>query len=393
MANTLPEITQLKKQLSTESDEKKIIQLKSKIKVIVDKAESRIRTAGRDIYYSVKDWDIETVYSKYTTDLKDDENVLFVPDYQREYKWDIKLASRFIESVLLGFPIPYLYISDVMDEDPEKDGRVEIIDGSQRIRALVSFMNNEFALKDLKEITELEGFCYKDFISGRKRRFNRISLRFVELIGEVSEANRRDLFERINSGSKTLEDMEVRHGSDHASKKFYTDVLQTLATSSLFSELAPLSNKKKANKDHLELVLRYFAYAHDINNYKGTVKPFLDAYLKKATEETEDAQPADLKKYIDEFNQVLDFIDKHFGGMGFKKTITSGTTTRARYEAIAVGVRQALNDDPQLEPAIPVSKWILSDEFQAVVGADSANNSTQLINRIEFVKNKLLTGL
>lgn len=392
MPKDVPEIAKLKKLLSNEKNEAEKVKLKSMIKNIIDKAESRIRTAGRDIYYSVKDWDIETVYSKYSTDLDREQNVLFIPDYQRDYKWTNKLASRFIESILLGFPIPYLYISDVVDEDPEKDGRVEIIDGSQRIRALVSFMNNEFALSSLKEIEELEGFYYNDFTAARKRRFDRISLRFVELIGEVGESNRRDLFERINSGSKSLESMEVRHGSEDAAKKFYTEVLEPLATSQLFSTLAPLSNSKKANKDHLELVLRYFAYAHDIQNYRGTVKPFLDSYLEKVTAKTENAEPAKLALYTKEFTEVLEFIDQHFGGMGFKKTITSGTTTRARYEAIAIGVRFALNEDPTLEPAIPVSDWILSEDFQTVVGADSANNTTQLENRINFVKNKLLTG-
>lgn len=392
MAKDQPEIIRLKKQLTTETNEAKKIQLKSEIKNIIDKAESRIRNAGRDIYYSVKDWDIETIYSKYTIGLEADENVLFIPDYQRDYKWEPKLASRFIESILLGFPIPYLYISDVVDEDPDKDGRAEIIDGSQRIRALVHFMNNDFVLEDLKEITELEGFTYSDFTSARKRRFDRISLRFVELIGEVSESNRRDLFERINSGAKSLESMEVRHGSEDAAKKFYTDVLEPLATSALFSELAPLSDKKKANKDHLELVLRYFAYAHDIENYRGTVRPFLDSYLEKVTQETEEQNPEEFSVYLDEFNEVLNFINEHFAGMGFKKTLNSGTTTRARYEAIAIGVRFALNEDPTLTPAIPVSDWILSEEFQTVVGADSANNTTQLENRINFVKNKLLTG-
>lgn len=393
MANISPDIVLLKKQLSTEQDDQEKIRLKSKIKVIVDKAESKIRIAGKEIYYSVKDWDIETIHNKYTTDLENDENILFIPDYQREYKWDTKLASRFIESLLLGFPIPYLYISDVTDEDPEKDGRVEIIDGSQRIRALVSFMNNKFELSNLKEIEELEGFTYNDFTAARKRRFNRISLRFVELIGDVNESNRRDLFERINSGSKVLEDMEVRHGSEQGAKKFYRNVLQPLASSSLFSVLAPLSDKKKANKDHLELVLRYFAYSNDIENYKGTVKPFLDAYLDKATIELEATDDNAAEAYINDFNKVLDFIDNNFGGMGFKKTMTSSTTTRARYEAIAVGVRLALNEEPELEPAIPVSQWIISDEFQLVVGADSANNTSQLTNRIDFVKNKLLTGV
>ncbi|EKO3439093.1 DUF262 domain-containing protein [Vibrio fluvialis] len=390
MSKEEPEIVKLKKQLSVAKSDAEKIAIKSKIKELVDRADVKIRGAGRDIYYSVKDWDVETIFNKYTTDLEFEKNVLFIPDYQRDYKWDAKTASRFIESLLLGFPIPYLYISDVVDEDPEKDGRAEIIDGSQRIRALVYFMQGGFCLEDLKEIKELEGFCYSDFTAARRRRFERISLRFVELIGEVNESNRRDLFERINSGSKSLESMEVRHGSEDAAKPFYMKVLTPLATSELFSKLAPLSDQKKANKDHLELVLRYFAYAHDMESYKGSVKPFLDSYLEKVS--SIDAAH-ELEKFKIEFDEVLHFIDAHFGGMGFKKTITSKTTTRARYEAIAVGVRRALNESPNtLEPAIPVSEWILSEEFQEVVGADSANNTTQLERRINFVKNKLLTG-
>ncbi|EGU59515.1 hypothetical protein VINI7043_09811 [Vibrio nigripulchritudo ATCC 27043] len=395
MARELPELLKLKKRLDSETDSIRKIEITSQIKVLQDKAEARIRTLGRDIIYNVKDWDITTIIQKYGDGLKEDENELFIPDYQRDYKWDEnnnKIGSRFIESLLLGFPIPYLYISDVNDEDPEKDGRVEIIDGSQRIRTLYYFVNNKFHLEQLKELKELEGFCFEDFPKARQRRLLRTSLRFVELIGEVSESNRRDLFERINSGVKPLESMEVRHGSEDAAKPFYTDVLENLATSELFAKLAPLSDKKKANRDHLELVLRYFAYSYDLDNYKGTVKPFLDAYLTKVSNATETHSEDRLLEYKNEFKRVLDFVDQYFGNMGFKKTITSKTTTRARYEAIAVGVGNALKEVPDLEPAVPVSEWILSDEFQAVVGADSANNTTQLLARINFVKNKLLIG-
>ncbi|MCV4626851.1 DUF262 domain-containing protein, partial [Escherichia coli] len=79
--------------------------------------------------------------------------------------------SRFIESILLDFPIPYLYIADVFNEDPELDGRVEIIDGSQRIRSIYYFWNDQFELKDLKELKSLEGFKFSDLLASRQRRF------------------------------------------------------------------------------------------------------------------------------------------------------------------------------------------------------------------------------
>ena len=77
--------------------------------------------------------------------------------------------------------------------------------------------------------------------------------------------------------------------------------------------------------------------------------------------------------------------------MGFKKTPTSKTTPRARYEAIAVGTALALKENPQLqEPVIPVGEWLFEEEFETIVTADSANNTSQLKNRIFYVKDKLL---
>ncbi len=85
------------------------------------------------------------------------------------------------------------------------------------------------------------------------------------------------------------------------------------------------------------------------------------------------------------------FIEKHIS-IGFKKTATSKTTTRARYEAISIGVALALRDSPELEPAINISEWLFTDEFQEIVGADSANNENQLRRRINYVKDMLLNG-
>lgn len=384
------EISDLKKQLGSEIHESKKIEIQSQITVLRDAAERAIRKANRDIHYSIREWSIEIILDKYSRGIEEDTNELFIPDYQRDYKWDLKVASRFIESILLDFPIPYLYIADVdAPDDPDLDGRVEIIDGSQRIRALYYFCTDEFELRELKELKELEGFKFSDFVAARKRRFLRESLRMVELKGEVDESSRRDLFERINSGVKRLEAMEVRHGSEEANSLFYKDVIVPCSEDSLFSTLAPLSDKKKSNADHRELVLRFFAYLHNLKNYKGYVKPFLDDYLKQ---ESNTQDPQKFGNYKIEFDNTMNFIDRHFGGMGFKKTIHSKTTPRARYQAIAVGVALALQEDHHLEPAVDVSTWLISDEFQSIVGADSANNVTQLKGRIQYVKDKLLVG-
>lgn len=381
---TLKELNEELKQLTDDGDKTR---KKAEIAALVAKADNDIRLAQRNIGYNVREWTVEVIVQKYGENLDVDANELFIPDYQRDYKWDVKTASRFIESILLDFPIPYLYIADVFNEDPELDGRVEIIDGSQRIRAIYYFWNNEFELKDLKELKSLEGFKFSDLLASRQRRFLRASLRFIELKGDVEEQHRRDLFERINSGVKRLEAMEVRHGSDAAASIFYRDVISPCSVNPLFSQLAPLSDRKRSNGDHRELVLRFFAYLNDLDNYKGFVAPFIDQYMNTQADQV---TQQNVRSYIDEFEKMLAFVNTHFP-MGFKKTPTSKTTPRARYEAIAVGTALALRSNPHLvAPAQPISDWLFEAEFEGIVTADSANNTTQLKNRIFYVRDKLL---
>lgn len=156
-------LKELKEELAQIQDENAKNRKKAEIAALVTSADNEIRLAQRNIGYNVREWTVELIVQKYGNNLETDKNELFIPDYQRDYKWDIKTASRFIESILLDFPIPYLYISDVFNEDPELDGRVEIIDGSQRIRSIYYFWNNQFELKDLKELKSLEGFKFSDF--------------------------------------------------------------------------------------------------------------------------------------------------------------------------------------------------------------------------------------
>ncbi|MCV4714636.1 DUF262 domain-containing protein, partial [Escherichia coli] len=76
----------------------------------------------------------------------------------------------------------------------------------------------------------------------------------------------------------------------------------------------------------------------DLENYKGYVAPFIDNYLNVQAERV---TQQDVDKFKHDFESMLAFVDAHFP-MGFKKTPTSKTTPRARYEAIAVGTALAL---------------------------------------------------
>ena len=76
------------------------------------------------------------------------EKVLILPDIQREYVWDNGKASRLIESLVLNIPIPALYFAE------NHEAKYEIIDGHQRVRSIVRYLNNEFSLSGIAVLRE-----------------------------------------------------------------------------------------------------------------------------------------------------------------------------------------------------------------------------------------------
>lgn len=300
-------ISQLVLELSEANSESSKIGLRGEIEAFKDAAESEIRKHQREVDYDTKEFSIEMVVNKYNEGLGEDSNELFVPDYQRDFVWSLENQSRLIESLMIGLPIPHIFIADVESSDPELDGRVEIVDGSQRVRTLHAFLEDKLELQGLKLIPELNGFRFCDFPASRQRRFNRISIRIIEL-SNCTEDTRRDLFERINTGSDELKDMEIRKGSKYGSSKLYTEVISVCADNEVFKKMVPLSSVKKKRGEDLEFSLRFFAYLNNYENFDHSVRDFLDRYLEKNAHPNK-SQVDDLLKI---FNQTMSFTQNIF---------------------------------------------------------------------------------
>lgn len=154
----------------------------------IEASEKQIIAQLKDVRYIVREYPVEVVVQKYLKGRKSDENEVYVPDYQRELIWPERHKSRFIESLLIGLPIPFLFVADVGDEeDPDKSGRLEIVDGVQRIRTLADFLTGNHVLNDLERLSKLNGFRFYDLHPSRQRRFRRATLRLIELTEAVTE--------------------------------------------------------------------------------------------------------------------------------------------------------------------------------------------------------------
>lgn len=345
----------------------------------IDAAEQQIIERHKPVDYDVHEYPLDVIVQKYKEGRETDSNELFLPDYQRKFVWDTKKQSKFIESLLLGLPIPFLFTAD-------NKGRLEIVDGSQRIRTLEYFFDNKLVLEGLEKLDKLNGFRFKDLLLSRQRRFARRTIRLIALTEKATLEVRKDLFERINTTSTILSDMEIRKGLFEGD--FY-DFVKECSENPKFETLCPIPNKKQNRGEYAELVLRFFAYSENYQNFVHSVIDFLNNFMEEKQaiiDSKSDFEMVDNLRV--KFEDMLDFVDKHFP-YGFRKVSEAKSTPRVRFEAISVGVTLALKEKPDLVPK-NVNAWLNSEEFQRWTKTDAANNKSNVVGRIEFVRDKLL---
>jgi len=324
--------------------------------------------------YITKDYPFEVIYSKYGEE-DDLEKTLYVPSYQREFVWDNQKQSRFIESVLLGVPLTPFLVSE------DENNRLEIIDGSQRIRTLIAFYDNILKLRKLKKLDKLNSAKFKDIPKKIQRYFENRDFKII-IVDEANKEIKQDIFNRINTSSQKLTDGEIRKASYMGS--FYNMILD-LKDDKLFQSVCPISDKMKKRGESEELILRFFAYSDKYLDFKHDVAFFLNEYLKEMNE-----SKFIKDNYIKRFKSMLDFVNQYFP-FGFRKEKNNNSVPRVRFEAISVGVYLALQEEPNLQN--PNLEWLSSEGFKIQTTSDASNNPNRLQNRIEFVRDGLLSKL
>lgn len=342
-------------------------------------AEAQIEAHRKVVDYNIIEYPIEVIVKKYLGEDGDEEvkptkPEFYIPDYQREHTWDQKRKSKFIESVLIGLPIPFLFLAEIDDEE----GRLEIVDGSQRIRTLTEFVTGKLVLTELEKLPILNGVTFDHLSLARQRKFNRTTIRIIALSDDADEETRRDLFERINTGSDPLKDMEQRRGIMRGP---FITFLERCAEHPLLNKLAPLSQAYIKRREREEYVLRFFAYLDRYKEFDKRVKEFLDQYVNSKKDGfNEDTMWA-------EYDRMLKFVQAYFKD-GFLRP-NYKTAKRVRFEALAVGVALTLREDHNLVPA-PTDAWSDNDVFHELTTSDASNSSPRVIKRIEYVRDRLL---
>lgn len=347
-------------------------------------AEQAVILVSKQVKFNVAEYPVSMYVSRFRDDSSDR---YFVPEYQRKLAWNDEQKSQFVESLIVGLPIPFMFFY----QTPE--GRMEIVDGSQRMRAMRSFLKEGLRLRDLVLIPELNGFSFSDLPEDRQNKLEDITIRTIVLDTDTDPATRAEMFARINRMGTTANEAEIRRGSLPGP---VTSLIQELAESTMFVEATPLTETAVNQREREELVTRFFAYLNRNDTpdgrfpgYRDRPKKFLYDYLKDANRAAE-ADDTIVPAMREEFVRMLNLVSASFP-LGFRKTKTANTVPRVRFEAIAVGSALALRQNPNLVAAPEtVADRMTKADFDRIVVSDGANVRSKLEGRIDLGRSLLI---
>lgn len=268
-----------------------------------------IPTASRTVFTEVSDPRVEGLYNKFKRGKLDVQ-----PKFQRQYVWDIKKASKLIESALLSVPIPTIYISQ------ESDSNEYVIDGQQRLTSFFAFIDGkfpdkkdkEFRLADLKVFTEINGKKYQELSDEQQDKIRDFTIRTVVFKKESNPNLKFEIFERLNTGSVSLNDQELRNCIYRGS---FNSLLRELSEYHDFRSLLGLDGPDKRMKD-VELVLRFAAFHH--RTYLN-FKPPMREFLNREAETYRHIQESDAEKLRSAFINACQVVRSMFGEHAFKR--------------------------------------------------------------------------
>jgi len=258
------------------------------------------------------DWTAETIVSQ----LKK-KNIDLNPDFQRRDAWDQSKKSKFIESLILGIPVPPI----ILAERKDKKNSYLVIDGKQRLLSIMQFCAKEeeetefdrLFLKNLEILTNLNGFNYSkmqarnssaDFIN----QFDNQTIRTVVIRNWPNEQFLYTVFLRLNTGSLKLSPQELRqalHPGD-----FLTYINKYAEVNNPIWQIIKLKKPDSRMRD-IELIIRYFSFKNYLSDYKDSLKDFLDATCSKINKDWADNS----RKYIDQLKELeisINFITDIF---------------------------------------------------------------------------------
>jgi len=277
---------------------------------------------------------------------------ILIPDFQREYVWKLQEASRFIESLLLGLPVPGIFLAREADSN-----KLLVIDGQQRLKTLQFFYDGFFNPKEsaksrtifklFKVQPKFENLTYGDLEQSDRIKLDDSIIHATIVKQESPDDNNTSIyhiFERLNNGGVRLSPQEIRSAIFHGNLIDLTKDLNDYPNwRKIFGD--PKNNRLKDQ----ELILRFLAFYFNGNKYEAPMKGFITKFAK--AHKNADSQFISSCRQV--FVKTIDLILKSIGPKAFRPT---RALNAAVFDSVMIGLAHRLvhgeiHDLPRLQLA------------------------------------------
>jgi hypothetical protein len=327
--------------------------------MITDEIEKAQRNVKTDAYQM----SVGEVVSMY----KEGELVIN-PDFQRLFRWEVGQKSKLIESLLLGIPIPSIFVFE------KEDSKWELIDGLQRVSTLLEFMGFLRApdTNALMRPSILEGTAYLPSLSNvvweksdqieevpvdqqnEMDKSLQLAIRRSRLTVEIlkrpsSNSTKYDLFQRLNAGGTPANPQELRNCVVIMANEGYFHFMKHLANNNNFLQVIGVSPDQIEKQKHLEFVSRFLVHTYVDYDGKLDVEEFVDQSLVTlaTANMTRDALAC--------FAETFEILYSLFGNHALRRITNdapSGRVGLASFECLAVGIARNIGHiKSKLDPA------------------------------------------
>lgn len=231
-----------------------------------------------------------------------------VVGFQREYVWPRTKSDRFVESLLLGLPVPGVFFVR------EPSGRLLVLDGHQRLHTLYSFYEgvihgHEYRLDGVEE--RFQGKRYRDLdVEDRRRLDDSIIHATVIRQDEPTEdqSSVYMIFERLNTGGVNLQPQEIRVALYHG------ELVRVLRDLNDHPAWRRLYGKRSRRLKDMEMILRFFAFHFHARAYRSPMKEFLNRYMAS----NRDLGPQRERELVQIFDATVTALDEAIGDRAFR---------------------------------------------------------------------------
>lgn len=286
------------------------------------------------------------------------------PPYQRTFRWTKEDQSSFIESILLGIPIPPIYVFQ------REDGIWEIVDGLQRTMTIIDFFKEKLNLSNLKILKTLNGFNKANLPEEIILRIENARLR-IELIEETKDIfSQYILFDRLNSNGEKLSEQEKRNFLIYKQNQEFYYKIQNYGKEEYFLNVLGWNQKKEKDErikkqENIEYVLKFFLARFIVKNKIIDKYSTIEEYINYEILNFLNQEESKLKTEYEIFEKTFKLLNKKLSNETFKKDGKKANNISNRF-SITTGISFVIEKIDKVDKTIlaeNINNFFNTDEY------------------------------